>query len=125
MSDSLTTLFESVFAGFMESLSPAVDQIFYEYEANVSSGKFSDDDLRGQLEQILSFFPRSHHLYPGLVKNVSAFAATDPTAILTNLCSKFKSETTRGPESSPVLMLVTTLSFDRTNQHHFQFQRYL
>ena len=125
MSKSATTLFDSVFVGFMESFSPAVDQIFFEYEANVSSGKFSDAELKSQLEQILTFFPRSHHLYPGIVKNISSFAAGDPVTVLTRLCTNFKKETNRKIDAAPVLTLVTTLSFDRSNHHHFQFQRYL
>lgn len=125
MSDFLPVLFDAVLASVMESFSPSVNQVFSEYEVDVSSGKKSEADLRGRLEKILTFFPRSHENYGSMIKTLSSFAATDPVSVLTSLCSKFKAETNRSLDNQTVLNLITVLSFDRTNVHHFQFQRYL
>ncbi|OHT03415.1 hypothetical protein TRFO_06631 [Tritrichomonas foetus] len=118
-------LFDSVFRGFINSFSPIVDQNFAQFELVISSGEKSSHHLNALLETTLISFPRSHHLYSNIIETLTKFVRSNPPAIVTWLCSKFKYEVNRSQNIPPTIITISSLSFDMTNSYHYHFLRYL
>lgn len=121
----VTALFDAVLTGLLESFTPAIDQIFTECELRISSKKYSDHQLDEILQKILISFPRNHHHYPKIIETLTSFAESNPEAVLTSLCAKFKIETSRQNDDTPSIITISSLTFAGTLFHHFQFVRYL
>lgn len=121
----IVSLFDSLFEGIIDSFTPVIDQVFSDFESKVSSNKYSRDELNGILESILTKFPRSHADYQEVIDTITSFAAANPTFIVISLCSRFKTELTRGNDTLSSTLHYNPLSYKNTNFHHFQFIRYL
>ena len=122
---NILNLFDAVTKNFIESFAPVVDQIFSEFDNQVSLNEYSEEKLDSLLESVISSFPRSHYTYNRIIEKLTSFSVTNPHSIIKNLCKKFKTETNRSNESEPVLISINSHSYNQANFHHFMFLHYI
>ena len=118
-------LFESIFNSFISSFLPFIDQVFSEFDEQISSGKFSTDQIDSILEDILIDFPGNNKTYKHIIDTITQFASSNTQLILSLLCSKFKNEVNRKQNTPASVIVLSSLKFNNANIHHFYYLHYL
>lgn len=122
---NIVALFDAVLNSFLQSFAPIVDQHFHEFDIQISSRKYSKEELDSFLEKAFILFPRKESSYIDILEKLTSFASSNSTFIIGHLCSKLTNEISRKADSLPSLQIITLLTYKGTNYHHFMFLHYL
>ena len=119
------TFFKSISDGLFTSFSPIAHQIFADFCSQVSSDKYSNEQLDSILEKTLTTFPHSRQSYTHIINTLTSFAQLHPGFILSKLCSEFKKEICADNVSShPFISFDYFPFFEMSNVYHSLFHQY-
>ncbi|KAK8891665.1 hypothetical protein M9Y10_028885 [Tritrichomonas musculus] len=119
------TFFKSISDGLFTSFSPVANQIFCDFRSQISSDKYSNEQLDLILEKTLTTFPRSQPSYSQIINTLTSFVQLQPGFILSKLCSEFKKEISADNVSiDPFISFDYFSYFEMSNVYHSLFHQY-
>lgn len=117
----MTTLFDSVLKGSLESLIPLFNSFFSDFEVKLDQDASKNEIL---FDQVFSVFPEQIAQYTQILATIISFAQSNTNDILTSLSTKFKQALDKKPDSDNDIIKINSLSFNMsipTNFHYLRF----